>query len=79
MKIILPVVVGQQSMSESYAQAEGFCGFDRYLVGSWKRTLQWRQFGGSFAHLRTSNSVVVVIRGNLLYAIFDDFFSRFDR
>ena len=39
---------------------DGFCGFDRYLVGSWKRTLQWREFGGAFAHLRTSNTIVVV-------------------
>eukprot|EP00656_Telonema_subtile_P000373 TRINITY_DN10171_c0_g1_i1.p1 TRINITY_DN10171_c0_g1~~TRINITY_DN10171_c0_g1_i1.p1 ORF type:complete len:111 (+),score=18.10 TRINITY_DN10171_c0_g1_i1:111-443(+) len=43
-----------------YHAEEGFCGFDRYLVGAWKRTLQWREFGGSFAHLRTSNTIVVI-------------------
>eukprot|EP00455_Lapot_gusevi_P022935 TRINITY_DN2387_c0_g2_i1.p1 TRINITY_DN2387_c0_g2~~TRINITY_DN2387_c0_g2_i1.p1 ORF type:complete len:214 (+),score=27.94 TRINITY_DN2387_c0_g2_i1:116-757(+) len=31
-----------------------------YLVGSWKRNLEWRHFGGSFPHLRTSNTIVVI-------------------
>ena len=32
----------------------------RFLTGSWKRTLEWREFGGAFNVLRTSNSVVVI-------------------
>jgi hypothetical protein len=34
--------------------------FSDYLVGVWKRNLEWREFGGSFQHLRTSNSVVLI-------------------
>ena len=36
---------------------ENFC---QYLVGSWKRNLEWRHFGGSFQHLRTSNTIVAI-------------------
>lgn len=50
----------RQLIRPMFHQSSDFCGFDRYLVGSWKRTLQWRQFGGSFSHLRTSNTVVVI-------------------
>jgi hypothetical protein len=32
----------------------------KYLCGSWKRNLEWREFGGLFQHIRTSNTVVVV-------------------
>ena len=32
----------------------------KYLVGAWKRNLEWREFGHEFAHLRESNSIVVV-------------------
>ena len=34
--------------------------FGRYLVGTWKRNLEWREFGGRFQHLRTSNTVVCI-------------------
>lgn len=41
-----------------YAIADGdFCGF---LQGFWKRNLEWRHFGGSFAHLRATNNVVFI-------------------
>ena len=30
------------------------------LVGTWKRCLQWRHFGGAFQYLRSSNTVIVV-------------------
>ena len=33
--------------------------FYKYLLGPWKRTLEWREFGGGFAHLRTSNVAVM--------------------
>ncbi|CAM9700670.1 unnamed protein product [Phaeothamnion confervicola] len=38
--------------------------FCQYLIGAWKRNLEWRHFGGSFKHLRTSNSVVVIDEAN---------------
>jgi hypothetical protein len=40
-----------------HVPAESFCD---YLLGVWKRNLEWREFGGSFQHLRTSNSVVLI-------------------
>jgi len=33
---------------------------NKYLVGAWKRNLEWREFGHDFAHVRESNSIVVV-------------------
>ncbi|CAM9356315.1 unnamed protein product [Ascophyllum nodosum] len=36
---------------------DDICG---YLLGVWKRTLEWREFGPSFEHIRTSNSLVTV-------------------
>ena len=41
------------------AQAPNF-NFCSFLVGKWKRNLEWRHFGGSFEHLRTSNTIVVI-------------------
>ena len=32
----------------------------RYLVGCWKRNLEYREFGGSFSHIRTTNAVIVI-------------------
>lgn len=41
-----------------YEIANGdFCGF---LKGFWKRNLEWRHFGGSFKHLRSTNNVVFI-------------------
>ncbi|EWM28510.1 hypothetical protein Naga_100131g1 [Nannochloropsis gaditana] len=34
--------------------------FGAYLLGPWKRTLECREFGKSYEHQRTSNSVVVI-------------------
>eukprot|EP01132_Coremiostelium_polycephalum_P003221 gene3221-4033_t len=34
--------------------------FYSYLLGSWKRNLEWKEFGGLFQHLRTSNTVVLI-------------------
>mmetsp|Transcript_35752 Transcript_35752/g.58760 ORF Transcript_35752/g.58760 Transcript_35752/m.58760 type:complete len:178 (-) Transcript_35752:222-755(-) len=34
--------------------------FYSFLLGSWKRNLTWKEFGGSFSSLRTSNTVIVV-------------------
>lgn len=34
--------------------------FAEYLVGTWKRNLEWRNFGGAFEHMRSSNTIVVV-------------------
>ncbi|CAK5160331.1 unnamed protein product, partial [Aphanomyces euteiches] len=34
--------------------------FSAYLVGTWKRTLEWRNFGSTFSHVRTTNNVVVI-------------------
>lgn len=34
--------------------------FYSYLQGCWKRNLQWREFGGSFRHMRSSNALVFV-------------------
>ncbi len=31
-----------------------------YLKGFWKRNLEWRQFGASFHHLRSTNNVVFI-------------------
>ncbi|OQS02568.1 hypothetical protein THRCLA_21388 [Thraustotheca clavata] len=31
-----------------------------YLLGTWKRTLEWRNFGSTYKHLRTSNNVVLI-------------------
>jgi hypothetical protein len=30
------------------------------LKGYWKRNLEWRHFGGSFKHLRSTNNVVLI-------------------
>lgn len=32
----------------------------RFLIGTWKRNLEWRQFGGTFQHVRTSNTIVLI-------------------
>eukprot|EP00696_Hemimastix_kukwesjijk_P003640 gnl/Hemi2/1444_TR510_c0_g1_i1.p1 gnl/Hemi2/1444_TR510_c0_g1~~gnl/Hemi2/1444_TR510_c0_g1_i1.p1 ORF type:complete len:182 (-),score=41.59 gnl/Hemi2/1444_TR510_c0_g1_i1:53-598(-) len=42
------------------ANVERISDFYQFLVGAWKRNLEWREFGGSFAHERTTNSVVVI-------------------
>jgi hypothetical protein len=34
--------------------------FYSYLTGSWKRNLEWREFGNQYQHLRTSNTVVLI-------------------
>ncbi|RLN45288.1 hypothetical protein BBJ28_00010010 [Nothophytophthora sp. Chile5] len=34
--------------------------FCAYLKGFWKRNLEWRHFGGSFKHLRSTNNVVFI-------------------
>jgi len=34
--------------------------FGAYLLGPWKRTLECREFGKTYEHQRTSNSVVVI-------------------
>jgi len=34
--------------------------FYKYLLGAWKRNLEWREFGHSFSHLRTSNVAVLI-------------------
>ena len=34
--------------------------FGTYLTGVWKRTLECREFGRTYDHQRTSNSVVVI-------------------
>eukprot|EP00644_Phytophthora_capsici_P017551 jgi/Phyca11/551420/estExt2_Genewise1Plus.C_PHYCAscaffold_420071 len=34
--------------------------FCAYLKGFWKRNLEWRHFGGSFKHLRSTNNVVLI-------------------
>ena len=35
------------------------------MLGRWKRNLEWRQFGGTFEHQRTSNSVIVIEEENM--------------
>eukprot|EP00638_Chattonella_subsalsa_P002669 CAMPEP_0117736718 /NCGR_PEP_ID=MMETSP0947-20121206/2102_1 /TAXON_ID=44440 /ORGANISM="Chattonella subsalsa, Strain CCMP2191" /LENGTH=95 /DNA_ID=CAMNT_0005552073 /DNA_START=47 /DNA_END=331 /DNA_ORIENTATION=- len=34
--------------------------FYTYLLGAWKRNLNWIELGRSFSHLRTSNSVILI-------------------
>ncbi|EFA84942.1 hypothetical protein PPL_01935 [Heterostelium album PN500] len=34
--------------------------FYSYLIGTWKRNLEWKEFGGLFPHIRTSNTVVMI-------------------
>ncbi len=34
--------------------------FGVYLLGVWKRTLECREFGKTYEHQRTSNSVVII-------------------
>ncbi|EGG21857.1 hypothetical protein DFA_01743 [Cavenderia fasciculata] len=34
--------------------------FYTYLLGTWKRNLEWKEFGGLFPHIRTSNTVVMI-------------------
>ncbi|KAL6055471.1 SKICH domain-containing protein [Balamuthia mandrillaris] len=34
--------------------------FYHFLLGAWKRNLEWREFGGTFPHVRTSNTVVLI-------------------
>lgn len=36
--------------------------FQTFLVGVWKRNLEWREFGGSFGFLRSSNTIIKVYR-----------------
>ena len=31
-----------------------------YLQGMWKRSLEWRHFGGGYQHLRTSNTIISI-------------------
>lgn len=31
-----------------------------YLQGTWKRSLEWRHFGGGYQHLRTSNTIISI-------------------
>eukprot|EP00752_Nemacystus_decipiens_P004807 g4374.t1 len=31
-----------------------------YLLGGWKRNLEWREFGPGFQHVRTSNTLVML-------------------
>eukprot|EP00164_Ancoracysta_twista_P012188 GFYU01019058.1.p1 GENE.GFYU01019058.1~~GFYU01019058.1.p1 ORF type:complete len:183 (-),score=36.68 GFYU01019058.1:687-1235(-) len=35
--------------------------FATYLVGGWKRNLEWRDFGGNFGHRRTFNTFVSIV------------------
>ena len=37
-----------------------FFDFPSFLKGDWKRTMEFRELGGSFQHLRTSNIVIQV-------------------
>eukprot|EP01088_Endostelium_zonatum_P021291 TRINITY_DN8317_c0_g1_i1.p1 TRINITY_DN8317_c0_g1~~TRINITY_DN8317_c0_g1_i1.p1 ORF type:complete len:182 (+),score=22.22 TRINITY_DN8317_c0_g1_i1:58-603(+) len=32
----------------------------KFLIGTWKRNLEWREFGNNFPHLRTSNTLVLI-------------------
>jgi hypothetical protein len=32
----------------------------RFLIGAWKRNLEWREYGGSFPYVRTSSTVVLI-------------------
>jgi len=34
--------------------------FFTYLTGTWKRNLEWREFGGQYQHIRESNTVVSI-------------------
>jgi len=34
--------------------------FYKFMVGAWKRNLEWREFGGTYPHVRTSNTVVLI-------------------
>eukprot|EP01113_Clastostelium_recurvatum_P007962 TRINITY_DN1372_c0_g1_i2.p1 TRINITY_DN1372_c0_g1~~TRINITY_DN1372_c0_g1_i2.p1 ORF type:complete len:161 (-),score=29.40 TRINITY_DN1372_c0_g1_i2:372-854(-) len=34
--------------------------FYTFLTGTWKRNLEWREFGGQYQHLRSSNTVVSI-------------------
>eukprot|EP00742_Colponemidia_sp_Colp-10_P005049 GILJ01005394.1.p1 GENE.GILJ01005394.1~~GILJ01005394.1.p1 ORF type:complete len:200 (-),score=14.10 GILJ01005394.1:342-899(-) len=42
----------------SYILPDG--DFGKYLPGVWKRTLDWRHFGGSFDHIHCSNNIVFI-------------------
>ena len=35
--------------------------FQSFLVGTWKRNLEWREFGGSFGFVRSSNAIIKVL------------------
>lgn len=51
-------MAGDNSNPVRYEVPHGdFCSF---LKGFWKRNLEWRHFGGSFAHLRATNNVVFI-------------------
>jgi len=39
----------------------------RYLIGNWKRCLEFRQFGGLFQHLFTTNTIVTIEEFNRLH------------
>lgn len=43
----------------------------RYLIGTWKRCLEYRQFGGLFQHLSTSNTIVLIEEYNRVQDISD--------
>ena len=34
--------------------------FYNYLIGNWKRTLETREFGGLFQHIKNSNLIINV-------------------
>jgi hypothetical protein len=46
------------SEPDAVESAPKVADFYRYLQGYWKRNLQWREFGGGFRHLQSSNTLV---------------------
>lgn len=44
-------------MATDILNGQDFC---TYLIGTWKRNLQWRHFGGAFGHIRSTNNIVSI-------------------
>lgn len=47
-------------MTATYVHHIAGDDFGVYLAGSWKRTLECREFGKTYEHQRTSNTVVKI-------------------
>lgn len=59
MRLAVPFAGGAATMPTGFVVRD----FAEFLRGVWKRNLEWRHFGGTYDHVRTSNTIVAVRAG----------------